>query len=63
MFESEPLSKNSALFDLDNVFISPHISGNFKGYQKKVIASFAENLLKFINKKPLKNKVCKKRLY
>ena len=63
VFESEPLSKNSALFDLDNVFISPHISGNFKGYQKKVIASFAENLLRFINKKPLKNKVCKKRLY
>ena len=63
VFNSEPLDKKSALFNLDNVFLSPHISGNFKGYQKKVIESFSENLLRFINRKPLKNRVCKKRLY
>mgnify|MGYP001196126077 FL=1 len=63
VFNSEPLDENSELFNLDNVFLSPHISGNFNGYQKKVIESFAENLLRFIYKKPLKNRVCKKRLY
>ena len=63
VFNSEPLDKKSALFNLDNVFLSPHISGNFNGYQKKVIESFSENLLRFINREPLKNRVCKKRLY
>ena len=63
VFNSEPLDEKSELFNLDNVFLSPHISGNFNGYQKKVIESFAENLLRFVYKKPLKNRVCKKRLY
>ena len=63
VFAKEPLSKKNKLFNLDNVFLSPHISGNFQEYQSVMIKQFNEMLLKFINNKPLKNRVCKKRLY
>ena len=29
VFTNEPLEPNSELFKLNNVFLSPHISGNF----------------------------------
>ena len=63
VFASEPLNKNSELFNLNNTFLSPHISGNFKGYQIALIKSFTDNLNRYLNKKSLKNRVCKKRLY
>tara|TARA_B100000029_G_scaffold479525_1_gene526675 strand:+ start:384 stop:1370 length:987 start_codon:yes stop_codon:yes gene_type:complete len=63
VFSKEPLHNNSLFFNLDNVFISPHISGNFKGYQESVIDSFADNLNRYLSNKPLKNRVCKKRMY
>ena len=63
VFENEPLNTNSLLFKLDNVFLSPHVAGNFKGYQTKVIESFRENLYRFLANKNLINRVCKKRLY
>ena len=63
VFNNEPLNAKSELFDLDNVFISPHISGNFSKYQIEVILNFSENLNRYLNNKPLKNRVCKKRLY
>ena len=63
VFNIEPLPEQNDLFNLDNVFLSPHISGNFPGYQDKVIDVFAMNLNLFMRNKQLKNKVCKKRLY
>ena len=63
VFSQEPLPENSKLFNLDNVMISPHISGNYQNYQIDMIDQFAINLNRFIINKPLKNRVCKKRLY
>ena len=63
VFEKEPLPKESPLFTLDNVFLSPHISGNFPEYQHDVVLQFAENLNRYLAGKELKNRVCKKRLY
>ena len=63
VFYNEPLDSNSELFKLKNVFLSPHISGNYKEYQNKVVDAFSNNLIKFINNKTLKNRICKKRLY
>ena len=63
VFSKEPLSENSELFKLDNVFLSPHISGNFKYYQENMIKQFNQLLIKFIDNKTMKNRVCKKRLY
>ena len=63
VFHSEPLSKKSPLFRLKNVFLSPHISGNFPNYNKIVMNLFNNNFHRFENGKALKNRVCKKRLY
>ena len=63
VFASEPLDKNSKLFSFNNVLLSPHISGNFSGYQEIMIRQFGEILIKYLNNKTLKNRVCKKRLY
>ncbi len=63
VFSNEPLNQNSELFNLNNTFLSPHISGNFKGYQIALIKSFTDNLNRYLDKKSLKNRVCKKRLY
>ena len=50
-------------FNYDNLFLSPHISGNFPEYQTDMIKQFIENLIYFLNGKALKNRICKKRLY
>jgi len=63
VFSTEPLYKDSPLFDLDNVFLSPHIFGTLPGYQKDEVLQFADNLNRFIASEELKNSVCKKRLY
>ena len=63
VFSVEPLDKKNPLFNLNNVFLSPHISGNFSSYQRIMIEQFSIMLTKFINNKTLKNRVCKKRLY
>ena len=63
VFDTEPLTHDSNLFKLENVLLSPHISGNFENYHIKMIEQFSDILVKFILGKPLKNKVCKRRLY
>ena len=63
VFAKEPLPEKSKLFNCDNVFLSPHISGNFGNYQKAMIVQFHDMLIKYINNKTLKNRACKKRLY
>ena len=63
VFKKEPLDQDSKLFSLNNVMLSPHISGNFPEYQKDMIIQFASNLNKYHANKSLINRVCKKRLY
>ena len=63
VFDKEPLSNKSPFFKLDNVLLSPHISGNFPNYNKMVMDLFNDNFNRFKNGKALKNRVCKKRLY
>jgi len=63
VFSTEPLDKDNQLFELDNVLLSPHISGNFPEYQKDVVIQFTDNLNRFLAGKNLKNRICKKRLY
>ena len=63
VFKNEPLEKDNPLYELDNVLLSPHISGNFPEYQKDVVIQFADNLNRFMAGKTLKNRVCKKQLY
>lgn len=59
VFEQEPLCESSPLWNMDNVLITPHISGQSFGHSARtesLIADIcAENLRRFISGEPLKN--------
>jgi D-2-hydroxyacid dehydrogenase (NADP+) len=63
VFEEEPLSPDSKLWDLENVILTPHVAGSRRDYFKKVGEIFRNNLIRYLNKKPLLNLVDKKRGY
>lgn len=63
VFEEEPLSPDSKLWDLENVILTPHVAGSRRDYFKKVGEIFRTNLIRYLNKKPLLNLVDKKRGY
>jgi len=60
VFETEPLPKESQLWDFDNVILTPHIGGAMPDYYRKVGIVFKENLARFLEGKKLKNLVDKK---
>ena len=57
VFEQEPLEASSPLWDLENVILTPHISGANRGYMDKACELFAENLKRFVANRPLLNLV------
>lgn len=63
VFEEEPLPATSTLWNLDNVIISPHVSGNTIDYHKKAAALFLENLKRYLEKRPLLNRLERERGY
>jgi phosphoglycerate dehydrogenase-like enzyme len=63
VFEEEPLPATSPLWNLTNVIISPHVGGSSSRYNEKAAALFAENLQRYLEKRPLLNKIDRKRGY
>jgi len=63
VFAQEPLPSNSPLWKLDNVIISPHISGNTNHYHESTAQVFIENLERYLNHQDLLNQVDRKRGY
>ncbi len=63
--EHEPLPKNNPLWECENVYITPHISGKFNAETTidKIVSVYAENLRHFIKNEPLINIVDKKLRY
>lgn len=59
VFESEPLSKSSPLWKMENVIITPHISGWTPYYTDRVVDIFCENLKAYLQGKPMPNLVDK----
>jgi phosphoglycerate dehydrogenase-like enzyme len=66
-FETDPnpLPKDNPLWELDNVFITPHISGTRRNYQylQRTNELFCENLLRYLKGQPLFNVVSRNRGY
>jgi len=60
VFEEEPLSPKSKLWDLKNVILTPHIAGSRRDYFKKVGEIFRINMNRYLDKKPLLNLFDKK---
>jgi phosphoglycerate dehydrogenase-like enzyme len=57
VFENEPLEASSPLWDMENVIMTPHISGDSLDYLGKACELFAENLKRFAENRPLLNVV------
>ena len=55
VFEEEPLPSTSPLWNLDNVIITPHISGFTRDYHDKAALVFKENLRRYLDNRPLLN--------
>ena len=63
VFTQEPLPADSPFWQLDNLLVSPHISGNSVHYSEKAVELFAENLQRYVNKLPLLNRIARERGY
>ncbi|ASF06125.1 putative oxidoreductase [Nocardia brasiliensis NBRC 14402] len=55
----EPLPPDHPLWDLPNVSITPHNSGDFIGWRTEIVSVFAENFDNWIAGRPLRNVVDK----
>lgn len=63
VFEEEPLSEKSPLWKMDNVIMSPHVSGFTPQYDERVTDLFAENLRRYLAGEPLLNVINRERGY
>jgi D-2-hydroxyacid dehydrogenase (NADP+) len=55
VFETEPLPSESYLWRMENVLITPHVSGNTPYYFTRAAELFAANLNRYLNGLPLHN--------
>lgn len=57
VFEREPLPADSPLWGLDNVILTPHISGGNENYNEVATSIFCDNLRRYLDGEPLRNVV------
>jgi phosphoglycerate dehydrogenase-like enzyme len=64
VFEEEPLPRESPLWVLENVIVSPHSTDNVPGLTNELQTElFCDNLWRYLNGEPLRNELDKKLLY
>lgn len=63
VFNEEPLPKTSPLWDLDNLIISPHMSGDTEDSEATLIDQFVGNFRCFVHGEPMANVVDKRKGY
>lgn len=63
VFATEPLPKESRLWELPNVIYSPHVSGGMEDYTARATEIFCQNLKRYIEGKKFLNTVNKKAGY
>lgn len=59
VFAREPLPRDSPLWDLPGVIVSPHMSGDLIGWRDALVTVFADNLARYRAGEPLRNVVDK----
>ena len=59
VFLTEPLPEDSPLWSVENLIVSPHMSGDFEGHQAALFDVFVDNLRLFQAGEPLNNIVDK----
>lgn len=63
VFETEPLPKDSPLWGIDNLIVSPHCSSVYDGWEDASFDLFLDNLNRWIAGSPLRNVVDPERGY
>ena len=63
VFAQRPLPPDSPFFDLDNVILTPHMSGVSNGYARRGVPVYCENLRRYLAGEPLLNLVDKQKGY
>jgi phosphoglycerate dehydrogenase-like enzyme len=63
VFEVEPLPESSPLWSMENVILTPHVSGFTPYYDERAIDLFAENLRRYLSGKSLLNLVSRDNRY
>jgi phosphoglycerate dehydrogenase-like enzyme len=63
VFEEEPLPEESPLWDMENVIVSPHLSGYSRHLSDETLTLFVENLNRYLAGQPLYNQVDLKKGY
>ncbi len=63
VFEQEPLPGDSELWGMDNVILTPHISGGTPVYMERAVELFCDNLRRYLAGEPLRNVVDLQRGY
>jgi phosphoglycerate dehydrogenase-like enzyme len=63
VFAAEPLPESSPLWTMENVIVSPHMSGDVVGWRSELVALFQDNLTRYLDGRPLRNVVDKQRGY
>ena len=60
VFATEPLPDSSPLWGMENVFLSPHMSGDYHGHREAMARVFVENFRRYRTGEPLVNVVDKR---
>ncbi len=60
VFEEEPLAAESPLWDMENVIVCPHNSGDVEGWEADFAAVFYDNVRRYLGGEPLRNIVDKR---
>ena len=63
VFSDEPLPETSPLWTMPQVIVSPHMSGDVRGWREELVALFADNLGRWREGRPLRNLVDKQQGY
>ncbi len=63
VFEEEPLSETSPLWEMSNVIITPHLAALSPNYMERAIKLFGENLERYLDGKELVNLIDSKKGY
>jgi phosphoglycerate dehydrogenase-like enzyme len=63
VYETEPYPEGGPLYALENVVLSPHVSGFITGMDDRCCDLFAENLRRYLASEPLLNLVDREKGY
>jgi len=55
VYREEPLSEESAFYDIENLILTPHVGGLFPDYNKRAVGVFTSNIDRFVNNRELIN--------